>query len=429
MPTDTSADTSVFSRRESEVRSYCRGIDRVFTRAKGSEMTDDRGRSYIDFLAGCSSLNYGHNDPDMKEALVEHIAGDGVAHGLDLHTDVKAGFLEAFERHILAPRDMDHRAMFIGPTGANAVEAAMKVARKVTGRDNIIAFTNGFHGVTLGALAATANSYHRGGAGTTLNGVTRMPFDGYMGRNFDTADLLDAMLSDKSGGIDAPAAILLETVQGEGGLNAASPEWIRRVADLAKKHGALLIVDDIQAGCGRAGTFFSFEEMGVTPDIVTMAKSVSGYGLPMALVLVRPEYDVFGPAEHNGTFRGNTHAFVTARVAVEKFWADDRFQQQIAAKSVILTTALQEVAELVPGACLKGRGMMQGVDVGSGELAADICARAFEKGLIIETSGPDDQVVKVLAPLTTPEATFRKGLNILLDASRDATASTRMAAE
>ena len=429
MPTDMSADTSVFDRRESEVRSYCRGIDRVFTRATGSELTDDTGRGHIDFLAGCSSLNYGHNDPDMKVALIDHIAGDGVTHGLDLHTDVKAGFLKSFERHILAPRDMDHKVMFIGPTGANAVEAAMKLARKATGRDNIIAFTNGFHGVTLGALTATANSYHRGGAGTTLHGVTRMPFDGYMGDSFDTADLLDAMLSDKSGGIDAPAAILLETVQGEGGLNAASPEWIRRVADLAKKHGALLIVDDIQAGCGRTGTFFSFEEMGIVPDIITMAKSVSGYGLPMALVLVRPEYDVFGPAEHNGTFRGNTHAFVTARVAIEKFWADDRFQKDIAAKSLILTTALQELAELVPGARLKGRGMMQGVDVGSGELAAEICSRAFAKGLIIETSGPDDQVVKVLAPLTTPEATFRKGLGIVLAAAREVTAAGRMAAE
>jgi diaminobutyrate-2-oxoglutarate transaminase len=424
-----SADTSVFDRRESEVRSYCRGIDRVFTRAVGSEMTDADGRSYIDFLAGCSALNYGHNDPDMKDALVEHIAGDGVAHGLDLHTNVKQAFLEAFERNILAPRDMDHKLMFIGPTGANAVEAAMKVARKVTGRDNVIAFTNGFHGVTLGALAATANSYHRGGAGTTLEGVTRMPFDGYMGGSFDTAELLDAMLSDKSGGIDAPAAILLETVQGEGGLNAASPEWIRRVAELARKHGALLIVDDIQAGCGRAGTFFSFEEMGVTPDIITMAKSVSGYGLPMALALVRPEHDVFGPAEHNGTFRGNTHAFVTARVAIEKFWSDDRFQKDIAAKAEMLTGALEDVAALIPGARLKGRGMMQGVDVGSGELAEEICSRAFEKGLIIETSGPDDEVVKVLAPLTTPEATFRKGLDILLDAVRDVTAATKMAAE
>ncbi|PWE32559.1 diaminobutyrate--2-oxoglutarate transaminase [Maritimibacter sp. 55A14] len=429
MSTDRSAEFSIFTRRESEARSYCRGFDTVFTSASGSEMTDASGRSYIDFLAGCSSLNYGHNDPDMKQALVDHIASDGIAHGLDLHTDTKAGFLTAFEKHVLGPRGMDHRVMFTGPTGANAVEAAMKLARKVTGRTNIIAFTNGFHGVTMGALAATGNSYHRGGAGMTLNGVTRMPFDGYMGDGFDTADLLETMLDDRSSGVDAPAAIMLETVQGEGGLNAASPGWVRRVAALARKHGALLIVDDIQAGCGRTGTFFSFEEMDVQPDIVTMAKSVSGFGLPLALMLVKPEYDIFGPAEHNGTFRGNTHAFVTARVAIEKFWADYEFQKSLAVKSVALTTALQQVADMIPGAFLKGRGLMQGVDVGSGELAGEICARAFEKGLVIETSGSEDQVVKVLAPLTTPMETFRKGFEILLEATAEATRTGKIAAE
>ena len=429
MPTETSAEIAIFNRRESEARSYCRGIDAMFTRAQGSEMIDSDGRRYIDFLAGCSSLNYGHNDPDMKDALVEHIAGDGIAHGLDLHTETKAGFLTAFEKHILKPRDMDHRVMFTGPTGANAVEAAMKIARKVTGRTNIIAFTNGFHGVTMGALAATGNGYHRGGAGMRLDGVTRMPYDRYMGMCCDTSNILDAMLKDSSSGVDAPAAILLETVQGEGGLNAANAEWVKRVADLARENGALLIIDDIQAGCGRTGTFFSFEEMGVKPDIVTMAKSISGFGLPMALTLVRPEYDIFGPAEHNGTFRGNTHAFVTARVAIEKFWADDKFQKEIAHKAEILEESLNTLADMVPGAFLKGRGMMRGVDVGSGELADAICSRAFDKGLVIETSGSEGQVVKVLAPLTTPEEMFRKGLNILLDAARDVTATTKFAAE
>ncbi len=429
MPTDTSAEISAFKRRESEARSYCRSFETVFTRAQGSEMTDTKGRCYIDFLAGCSSLNYGHNDPDMKAALVDHIAGDGLAHALDLHTDAKGDFLEAFERHILKPRSMDHKVMFTGPTGANAVEAAMKLARKVTGRTNIIAFTNGFHGVTMGALAATGNGYHRGGAGTTLNGVTRMPYDGYFAGNCDTADFLEEMLDDRSSGMDAPAAIILETVQGEGGLNVASTEWLQRVAGFAKKHGALLIIDDIQAGCGRTGTFFSFEEMGITPDIVTMAKSISGYGLPMALMLVRPEHDQFGPAEHNGTFRGNTHAFVTARTAIEKFWADDTFEKDIAAKARLLTVVLGEMSEMVPGSKLKGRGMMQGLDVRSGGLASEICARAFAMGLIIETSGNEDQVVKVLAPLNTPDATFHKGLQILLDATRGVIENAKIAAE
>lgn len=431
MPKDmamTTETTDIFTRRESEARSYCRGIPALFTSASGSIMHDAEGRAHIDFLAGCSSLNYGHNDPDMKAALIQHLMDDGIAHGLDLHTDAKAQFLEAFERHILKPRGMDHRVMFTGPTGANAVEAAMKMARKATGRTNIIAFTNGFHGVTLGALAATGNGYHRGGAGTDVHGVTRLPYDGYA-TGVDSAALLEQMLGDASGGIDAPAAIMLETVQGEGGLNAASGEFVRRLAQIAKDHGALLIIDDIQAGCGRTGRFFSFEEMGVTPDLVPLAKSISGFGLPMAAVLVRPQHDVFGPAEHNGTFRGNTHAFVTARVAVEKFWADDAFQAELAEKAALIERRLSGLAALVPGAYLKGRGLMRGVNVGSGELAGAICARAFENGLIIETSGNEDQVVKVLAPLTTPTALFEQGFDILLDAARDVLATTKIAAE
>ncbi len=430
MSKDMTESRDIFERRESEARSYCRSMPAVFASASGSRLNDENGNSWIDFLAGCSSLNYGHNDPDMKTALVDHILADGIAHGLDMHTDTKARFLSAFEQHILAPRDMDHRVMFTGPTGANAVEAAMKIARKVTGRTNVIAFTNGFHGVTAGALAATGNGYHRGGAGMALNGVTRMPYDQYFGDDIDTADLLEQQLSDPSSGIDAPAAIILETVQGEGGLNAARAEWVQKIEKIAHRHGALLIVDDIQAGCGRCGTFFSFENMDITPDIVTMAKSLSGFGLPMAMVLVRPEHDVFGPAEHNGTFRGNTHAFVTARVAIEKFWSDSAFQSSLTGKEALVHGRLLELASLVPGAKLKGRGLMQGVDVGSGELAADICARAYAKGLIIETSGNRDQVVKVLAPLTTSEKEFDTGFNILLDAARDAVAGlTKIAAE
>lgn len=430
MPKDmATTDISVFTRRESAARSYCRGMPAMFARASGSELFDTDGNRYIDFLAGCSSLNYGHNDPDMKTALIDHITGDGIAHGLDLHTNAKGDFLSAFETHILAPRGMDYRVMFTGPTGANAVEAAMKIARKKTGRTNIIAFTNGFHGVTMGALAATGNGYHRGGAGMDTSGITRVPFDGYVD-GMDSTDLLDKMLSDNSGGIDAPAAILFEPVQGEGGLNAASPEWMRKIADIAKRHGALLIADDIQSGCGRTGTFFAFEEAGIEPDVITLAKSISGFGLPLALTLIRPEHDIFGPAEHNGTFRGNTHAFVTARVAIEKFWSNDTFQKDIAVKATIVTEALQQIADMVPGAFLKGRGMMQGVDVGTGDLASAICARAYENGLVIETSGNEDQVVKVLAPLTTPPEILREGLAIVVQATRDVLADhTKIAAE
>ena len=430
MSTDTSAEVSIFNRRESEARSYCRSFEAVFTKAKGAEMTDAEGRTYIDFLAGCSSLNYGHNDVDMKQALTEHIAGDGIAHGLDMYTAEKAKFLEAYEENILKPRGMDYKVMMTGPTGTNAVEAAMKLARKVTGRRNVVSSTNGFHGMTMGALSLTGNAGKRAGAGCgSLCGATHMPFDGAFGDDVDTLHQMEMMFDNPSSGVDAPAAFIFEPVQGEGGLNAASNEWMQGVARLAKKLGALLIVDDIQSGCGRTGTYFAFEEAGIKPDMITQAKSLSGFGLPFAALLIKPEHDIWKPAEHNGTFRGNTHAFVTGRVAIEKFWKDDAFQDEVQKKSAILAEGLQAVADVVSDARLKGRGMMQGVDVGSGELAGDICARAFEKGLIIETSGAHDEVVKVLAPLTIPEETLRKGLNILLDAARDATVNTKIAAE
>ncbi|HEY8594349.1 MAG TPA: diaminobutyrate--2-oxoglutarate transaminase [Devosiaceae bacterium] len=411
-PRPYSSDNTVFDRVESQVRSYSRSFPRRFGRAFGSTILDDSGQPYLDFLAGCSSLNYGHNDPDMKQALLDYISDDGIAHGLDMFTDAKAAFLESFEKLILAPRGLDYRVQFTGPTGANAVEAALKLARKVTGRQNVIAFTNGFHGVTLGALAATGNSHHRGGAGLPLSGVTRLPYDGALGDTIDTAAILEAMLTNPSSGIDAPAAIILETVQGEGGLNAASAEWIRKVASIARSAGALLIVDDIQAGCGRTGSFFSFEEAGIVPDIVTMAKSLSGMGLPFAVTLVKPEHDIWGPAEHNGTFRGNNHAFVTARVAVEKYWSDDKFQREIMHKSEFLQTRLEEIA-LTYGLGTKGRGMMRGIDAGSGEIASAICAHCFDEGLIIETSGASSEVVKVLCPLTIGIEELSSGLDIM----------------
>ncbi|MGE3143693.1 MAG: aminotransferase class III-fold pyridoxal phosphate-dependent enzyme, partial [Hyphomonadaceae bacterium] len=251
-------------------------------------------------------------------------------------------------------------------------------------------------------------------AAMPLGGVTRAAYDGYFGASTETAAQLEKMLDDPSSGVDAPAAIIVETVQGEGGLNVASARWLRAIERIARKQGALLIIDDIQAGCGRTGTFFSFEDAGVSPDIVTMAKSISGMGLPMALVLLKPELDRWAPGEHNGTFRGNCHAFVTARAAIETFWADSAFEEAVRRKSALLNARLADMAETHSVALgVKGRGMMQGLDVGDGDVSARIVRAAFELGLIIETSGPNDEIVKVLAPLTISEAEFTRGLGLL----------------
>ena len=426
--TATITPINTFERVESRVRSYSRSFPKVFDRALGSTIFDTNGKAYTDFLAGCSTLNYGHNDPDLKSALIEYISNDGIAHGLDMFTDAKEHFLSTFERLILRPRGMNHQLQFTGPTGANAVEAAMKLARKVTGRTNIISFTNGFHGVTMGALAATGNGKHRGGAAMPLSGVTRAAYDGYHGPDINTADLLERQLSDPSSGIDAPAAIIVETVQGEGGLNAASPEWLRQIQAIARKHGALFIIDDIQAGCGRTGGFFSFDGMDLSPDIVTMAKSLSGMGLPLAMTLIKPEHDIWKPAEHNGTFRGNNHAFVTAAAALEKFWSDDRFISDVNEKARYLGERLAAIAD-EHGLTTKGRGMMVGIDTGSGESAAAICKACFAKGLIIETSGSFDEVVKVLCPLTISLDQLTAGIDIMETAFDAVLGSHRAAAE
>ncbi|MPZ39478.1 MAG: diaminobutyrate--2-oxoglutarate transaminase [Rhizobiales bacterium] len=422
-----SADTgraSVFERRESKVRSYAHSFPTKFVRASGVHLYDADDREYLDFLAGCSSLNYGHNHPALKKALTDYIVRDGLAHSLDMETDAKEAFLEEFEATILRPRGLDYVVQFPGPTGANAVEAALKVARKATGRSNVIAFTNSFHGCSLGALALTGNAHNRGAAGVGLANVTRMPFDRYFGERVDTAACIDKMLTDPSGGIDPPAAFIVETVQGEGGLNAASLGWLREIERIARKHGAYFIVDDIQAGIGRTGTFFSFEPARIKPDIVTLAKSVSGYGLPMALTLFRRDLDVWKRGEHTGTFRGNCHAFVTAKAALEGFWRDDAFEKSVQRKAQLLENRLQAVADKHEGkiARVKGRGMMQGLDVNSGQVASRIVRRCFDNGLVIETSGPHDEVVKCLAPLTIAECDLQKGLDILVDATQAALA-------
>jgi diaminobutyrate-2-oxoglutarate transaminase len=303
---------------------------------------------------------------------------------------------------------------FTGPTGTNCVEAALKLARKVKGRTGIISFTNGFHGVTMGAVAATGNKHHRVGAGVPLSGVDFMFYDGYLGEDVDTLAIMDKLLSDSSSGVELPAAVIVEAIQGEGGLNAARAEWLKGLETLCKKHDILLILDDIQAGNGRTGEFFSFEFAGIKPDIVTVSKSLSGYGLPMALVLFKPELDVWNPGEHNGTFRGNNMAFITARVAVDTYWKDDKFANEVKEKTQVLGDGLQAICDKYPGQFkMKGRGLMRGIEAAHADITGAITQRAFEHGLIIETSGPNDEVIKCLMPLTTSKEDLKLGAELL----------------
>lgn len=404
----------IFNELESAVQSYARSFPVIFNQARGAHLYDVENNAYLDFLAGAGTLNYGHNNPALKEQLIEYIRNDGITHGLDMHTSAKETFLENFNELILKPRGLDYVVQFTGPTGTNAVEAALKIARNVTGRHNIVSFTNGFHGVSVGAMAATGNSHHRGAAGIPLFGVTPMPYDGYMGDNVNTVEYLERMVSDPSSGLDHPAAVIVETVQGEGGLNVASAAWLRNLEKVCRQHDILLIVDDIQAGCGRTGSFFSFEEAAIVPDIVTLSKSLSGFGLPFAVTLFKPEHDQWKPGEHNGTFRGNNHAFITATAALKHYWKDAQFSESVQQKSRLLRNRLQKIASRFPSVLsVKGRGMMQGLSCKTGMLAKQISQTAFRNGLVIETSGSKSQVIKCLAPLTIEEQELNAGLDIL----------------
>ncbi len=413
----TDHPTEVFDSLESQIRTYCRRFPAVFTRASGHRMWDEDGREYTDFLSGAGALNYGHNPVAVREKLVEYLMADGPVHGLDLHTSAKAHFLRRFSEVVLEPRGLSYRVQFTGPTGTNAVESAFKTARRVTGRTDIVAFTGGFHGLSLGALAASATAFKREAAGVPLAGVTRMPYDGYAGEGVDTIAYLERMLDDPGSGVDAPAAIVVETVQGEGGLSVASPEWLRRLAGVARERGIPLIVDDIQAGCGRTGTFFSFEQAGIVPDIVCLSKSVSGYGLPMALTLVRPELDQLGPGEHSGTFRGNQLAFVSA-AAVLDHWADPAFGAALTRRAEGLGALLERVAQDFGhlGCAVRGRGLIRGLAFADDSFADRVSREAFDRGLLVETSGARGQVLKVMPPIVLDPADMVPGIATLSEA-------------
>ena len=230
------------------------------------------------------------------------------------------------------------------------------------------------------------------------------------------------MLDDSGSGLDKPAAVIVETVQGEGGINVARKEWLKALADLCERQDMLLIVDDIQMGCGRTGAFFSFEEAGITPDIVTVSKSISGYGLPMSLCLFKPELDIWEPGEHNGTFRGNNPAFVTATAALEAYWADgSAMEKQTRARGEQVEQALAAITEENRADVkeYRGRGLVWGLEFHDKDRAGRVAKRAFELGLLIETSGPESEVVKLLPALTVTADEMDEGLSILARAVRE----------
>ena len=394
----------LFERWESEVRGYSRAYPTVFKSASNARQVDEAGKSYVDFFGGAGVLNFGHNNPKMKEAIIEFLQADGIPHSLDMATTTKREFMQAFIDTLMKPRGWDYKMQFTGPTGTNAVEAALKLARKATGRRQVIAFTNGFHGMTLGSLAATANSYYRNAAGVALDNVERLPFGHPLDGMKETYD-------NSSSGYEEPAAILVEVIQAEGGVYVADEKWLKEIRQFAEERGALFIIDDIQAGCGRTGSYFSFDGMDLDPDIITLAKGVGGYGTPLAMNLNKPEYDKhWSPSEHTGTFRGQGISFVAGKVAMDYF-KDDSFMKEVREKGDMMHDRLKSM--LPAGMEIRGRGMLWGLDTHNPALNKKIVRECFDNGLLLGACDIDGRVGKLIPPLTISEADLKEGLDIL----------------
>lgn len=413
---------NIFEKCESNVRSYCRSFPTIFHRAKGSIVYAESGQEYIDFFVGAGALNYGHNHEYIKQKVMSYLDADGIAHGLDMYTFAKEKFLSKFYELVLSAKHLDYRIQFCGPTGTNAVEAALKLARKVKKRPGIFSFMGAYHGMTLGSLSITANTGIRAGAIGTLNNVTFMPYPyGFM-QSFDTIKYIDSVLNDVSSGIEKPAAIIFETVQAEGGVVVAPIEWMQRLRKLCDENDILLICDDIQVGCGRTGSFFSFERAGIVPDIVILSKSISGYGFPMSILLIKPELDIWEPGEHNGTFRGNQLAFVGATAALE-YRESSNLEQDVKVKELLLKNFLyQQISPISENIVIRGIGMIWGIDLanfGGSTLAKNVTMRCFEKGLIVERAGRNDTVIKLLPPLTIDIPTLEEGCSIIKTSLRE----------
>jgi len=408
----------VFERWESNIRAYSRVAPTVFSTALNARQTDEQGKVYIDFFAGAGVLNFGHNNPRMKRAIIDYLEQDGVIHSLDMYTTAKRAFIQAFVETILKPRQMDYKLQFPGPTGTNAVELALKLARRVTGRTEIVAFSQGFHGMTLGALACTANHHFRKVSGVPLNNVTHVPFETHQGGGLENLATLRALYRNSSSGCEPPAAFIVETVQGEGGINVASAKWMQTLQVLAKDLGALLIIDDIQMGCGRTGSYFSFDGMDLDPDIICLSKGIGGFGTPLAMNLLKPEHDAYWqPGEHTGTFRGQNISFIAGREAL-RYFENDELNMQTLEHGEMIRQRLQHIADDYPAQAfeVRGRGMVYGLDVGNAEDAKAINKQCFDKGLLISLCGIGGRVVKIIPPLTTPKEDLVQGLDYLTDA-------------
>lgn len=406
--------------REARARALSHRADALFSRAVGSVLVDAKGRRHVDFQSCDGSLNYGHNDPDVLRALVAYLQAQGLAPAVSLHSTAKQAFIKALSQHVLAGRGMaHHRVLFAGACAADALSAGIRLARQITGRQGVVAFahSHAFEGDAPARESA---------AGDPLAGAWRWPYDRALGSQTDTAALLDRWLSSPGSGVAAPAVIVLETVQVRAGLRPARAAWVQAVAQVARAHGALLMVDDSVTGGGRCGGFFSFEGMGVVPDLVVPSLSLSGMGLPLGLLLVRQDRDQWLAPEPSTRFSHNHHAFAAGAVALEKFWsAGSPHPVAWRRRAALMREMLSATAALQPGAQVLGRGLLLGLHLGDEGLADQVARRCFERGVLLAPSPADAALLRLCPPLTTPTLLLEQGLAVLHRCVAQATGQDR----
>ncbi len=410
------------SQQESNARSYPRRIPLALKRAKGIHVEDVEGRRFIDCLAGAGTLALGHNHPVIVEAIQQVLADELPLHTLDLTTPVKDQFVQ--DLFGLLPGELSAQAkiQFCGPTGTDAVEAALKLVRTATGRSTVLSFQGGYHGMSQGALSLMGSLGPKKPLGALLgNGVHFMPYPydyrcpfGQGGAQGVKTNLhyLENLLNDPEGGVQLPAAVIVEAVQGEGGMIPADLDWLRGLRRITEKAGVALIVDEIQSGFARTGKMFAFEHAGIIPDVVVMSKAIGG-SLPLAVMVYRDWLDTWQPGAHAGTFRGNQMA-MAAGSAVMRYLTEHNVAEHATAMGQRLVGHLCTLQRDFPQmGDIRGRGLMLGVELvdprgatdaqghppACGRLASLLQRECLKRGLIIELGGRHNSVVRFLPPL------------------------------
>ena len=408
-----------FDALESNVRYYCRRWPAVFSSASGSVITDEDGVEYLDFFAGAGALSYGHNNPLFVDVAIEHLRSGRLLHSLDTFTPEKRTFLETIERTILQPRQLDMVVQTVGPTGATAVEAALQLAQRLTGHRGVVGFAGGYHGMSYRA-ASISDSMAGRETSAHLKDFVALPYVQHVTEQ--DIELLESTLRSTVNG-QPIGVVIIEPTQGEGGARAFDPAYLAAIRRVTRDLGILVIADEIQAGVGRTGPFFSFEGSQLDPDIICVSKSISGLGLPMAINLVRRSLDTWNPGEFSGTFRGNNLAFATSAVMMSHYWSDSTLEKNTELFATTVRTALESMSDSFGAGrfSVRGNGLLCGLAVGDTDVAAAISRHAFERGLIVETCGPGDTIVKLLTPLVIEPAQLDTGLERLALAVEQAT--------